>query len=586
MGASMMLFDFVANSNSIMLAPTNSRGAFLARLIFVALVYYVSARVGLQLAFPGTNASAVWPPSGIALAALVVSGGRLWPAIAVGAFAANLSSFSGSGSSLPLAIGLAALVSLGNTAEAIFGAHATRRFCRSDPFFDAPVVCRFAATAALCSALAATTGTLSLLPQGHVSPQNAASVWWTWWLGDVAGILLVAPLILAWSRGKWPQMSLRRLLEAGLLLALCGASGAWIFGVWPFRGGTIYPLAYLPIPFLLWAAFRFGQRGATTALLLVSGLAVWGTTHGNGPFFRPTLSESLLLLQTFMGVLAMTVLLFSASLDERERGESALREANERLETRVQQRTSELESANELLQHNYARLQELESLRDSLNHMIFHDLRTPLSALNYLLQLLEEDELSPHQRKTVEMSLQSGRTLSGIISDLLDVHLVESGQLNLKRQTLVVAPLIEEAVRQTQLMSDYKGVALQSEIAPDLPMLFGDAQKLTRVLVNLLDNALRFTPEGGTISVSAHLGGEAFVFAVCDTGTGIAPNDFERIFQFGHTATGKAGHRVSSGLGLAFCKMIVEAHGGTIGVQSEVGSGSRFWFSLPLSQPA
>lgn len=555
--------------------------ATLPRLILLALVYYISARLGLRLAFPGTNASAVWPPSGIALAALVMSKRTHWPAIAVGAFAANLSSFWGSGSSLFLAIVLAALVSMGNTAEAIFGASAVARWCRDDPFFDAPIVCRFAATAALCSALAATVGTLSLLPQGQVSPQNAASVWWTWWLGDVAGILLVAPLILAWSRGKWPPVSSRRLLEAGVLLALCGASGAWIFGVWPFGGGTIYPLAYLPIPFLLWAAFRFGRRGGATALLLVSGLAVWGTTHGNGPFFRPTLSESLLLLQTFMGVLAMTVLLFSASLRERERGATALRESNERLEARVKQRTSELESAHEQVQHNYARLQELESLRDSLNHMIFHDLRTPLSALNYLLPLLEEDEnLSPSQRGAVKLSRQSGQVIAGIISDLLDVHLVENGNLKLKPTKIAVAPLIEDALRQTRLMTDYKGVVLESNIAPGLPMIFADPQKLTRVLVNLLDNALRFTPEGGTISVGASKRGDEVLFFVSDTGIGIAPHDFERIFQFGHTGTGETEHRVSSGLGLAFCKMIVEAHGGTIRVQSKVGRGSRFSFSL------
>lgn len=573
---------------------------FLVRLVVVALVYYGGARLGLLLAFPGTNASAVWPPSGIALAAIAVWGRGMWPAVALGALVANGFSFLDSGASLVGALLLAGATSLGNTGEAMLGARAVQRWCHGDPFWDVPGACRFAASAAFCSAFAASLGTLSLMASGSLPAQNAPFVWWTWWMGDTAGIVITAPLLLAWSQSDPLRFPSRQWPEAGILALLSLASSAWIFGVGPFDGGTISPLSYLTIPFLLWAAFRFGRRGATVALVSVSGLAVWGTTHGHGPFHRPSLSESLLLLQTFMGVLAMTVLVVSASLAERGRGEAALRQAHDELEARVQQRTAQLGAAHEQVQANYARLQELQGLRDSLTHMIFHDLRTPLNALNYLLQLLESEELSPAQSKTVELSLQSGQTLSHIIGDLLDVHLMESGHLRLKREPLAVAPLLNMAVRQAQLLADYKGVALKCEIAPDLPPVFADAQKLGRVWGNLLDNALRFTPEGGVITVSATLSkasnGAELLFAVRDTGIGIAPADFELIFQkFGHVvpsgeshgaAPGEPSPRASTGLGLTFCRIIVEAHGGTLSVESEVGRGSCFFFSLPIGPSA
>ena len=207
----------------------------------------------------------------------------------------------------------------------------------------------------------------------------------------------------------------------------------------------------------MWSAFRFGPRGATAALVLVSGLAVWGTTHGSGPFQAKSLSESLLLLQIFMGVLAMTVLMLCAALAERERGATALRQANDQLETRVRERTAQLELAHRQTRDSYLRLQELEALRDQLRHMIFHDLRTPLDALNYLLQLLEADTLSESQRATVALGRQSGQTLSGIIGDLLDVHIMEGGTLRLNWQELQPAQVVETALSQVHLADHLQG---------------------------------------------------------------------------------------------------------------------------------
>lgn len=145
--------------------------------------------------------------------------------------------------------------------------------------------------------------------------------------------------------------------------------------------------------------------------------------------------------------------------------------------------------------------------------------------------------------------------------------------------------LVEAALSQIRPMATYKGVAVSGEVSSDLPLARADSQKMTRVLVNLLDNALRFTPEGGTITLSARRHDNFMLLEVRDSGEGIAPERLERMFhKFGHVTSDDPTYRVSSGLGLTFCKLIVQEHGGTIEVQSVIGQGSLFSVSLPLHQ--
>jgi signal transduction histidine kinase len=172
-----------------------------------------------------------------------------------------------------------------------------------------------------------------------------------------------------------------------------------------------------------------------------------------------------------------------------------------------------------------------------------------------------------------------------MINDVLDVSKMEEGSLALHLEELTAPALIEAAVQQVTLLAQQKRLALVPVVGEGLPTFPGDRAKLERTLVNLLGNAVMFTPAEGTITVSAHsgAGGKSVHFAVRDTGPGIPREAFARIFEkFGQVDTRKSGQRLSTGLGLTFCKMVVEAHGGQIGVESELGQGSTFWFTLPL----
>lgn len=237
------------------------------------------------------------------------------------------------------------------------------------------------------------------------------------------------------------------------------------------------------------------------------------------------------------------------------------------------------------LADNYQRLCELEALRDDLTHMIVHDLRTPLSSVIAGMQTVEmSGELNERQQQCLRLALAGGQTLLGMINDLLDISKMEEGSLRLEYQDVAATELVERALGEIEALAQGKSLALVRDFPPRSPVVCGDDEKLRRTLVNLLGNAVRFTPRGGTItaSVRADAGGQATVFMVRDTGEGIPREAFERIFEkFGQVETRRARQGLSTGLGLTFCKMVVEAHGGRIWVESEVGRGSTFSFAMP-----
>ncbi len=289
--------------------------------VFAALatVYTVAGRLGLKLAFVNASATAVWPPTGIALAAFLIFGYRVWPAIFTGAFLVNLATAG----SVATSLGIAA----GNTLEGLVGAYLVMRFANGRSVFDrAQDIFKFAVLAAMVSTtLSATCGVTSLSLAGFAEWSNYKSIWLTWWLGDAAGDLVVAPLVILWSLSPRVRWSRGRVLEAGLLILCLFLVGQAVFGVvLPFNIKN-YPLEFLCTPILIWVAFRFGQREAATAIFVLSGIAIWGTLQGFGPFVRGSQNESLLLLQAFLGVSAVMTLALAAVVSERKQAEEQLR---------------------------------------------------------------------------------------------------------------------------------------------------------------------------------------------------------------------------------------------------------------------
>lgn len=313
----------MGNTENSSTAPSRER--WIIEIAVVASLYYAAARLGLLLAFENTNASPVWPPSGIALAALLLRGRPVWPGIWIGAFLANAVVLFQSQAADPAIIFVVSLlIGAGNTLEALAGGYLLQRLNGGQGILErVQNVFKFAAAALFMCLVSPCIGPTALCAAGIIPWSLHAKAWFTWWLGDVGGVLVVTPLILAWSRPPRPERAGRSILEAAATLALVCALGWISFGSWPFPERTHYPLVFLTIPLLLWPAFRFGRPEAQTALFLVSGIAVWRTISGEGPFVQKSLHESLLLVAWFIAVVTTTVLAITAILNERRLAEEA-----------------------------------------------------------------------------------------------------------------------------------------------------------------------------------------------------------------------------------------------------------------------
>jgi PAS domain S-box-containing protein len=299
-------------------------------LVVLAIVYIAAGKLGLLFASVHASATAVWPPTGIALAALLLLGRRAWPAVAVGAFVVNDTTAGSVATSLGIA--------LGNTLEGLLGAWLVERMAGGLRAFDRPRdVFALAAAVVPGAFVSASIGVASLAIAGYAPIADLDTIWLTWALGDVAGALLVAPPILLWAttdgeHGRGEGETRRaHLIELAALLTVVVALAAVIWsGLAP---GELrrYPLAFVAIPPLLWAAYRFGRREAATVLLLLAAIAVYGTLRGFGPFSPLPPRHALLVLQGFMATMALMTLVVASLAWSREREISLLQTIIDRI---------------------------------------------------------------------------------------------------------------------------------------------------------------------------------------------------------------------------------------------------------------
>jgi len=286
----------------------------------LTLVYFIAGKFGLMLASLHASASPVWPAAGIALAALLVLGYRVWPAIIVGAFLVNVTTTGNVATSLAIASG--------NTLEAVCGAWLVNRFAGGTTAFDRPQgVVKFALAAVVSTIISPVFGVTSLALGGFADWANFGAIWLTWWLGDTTGDLLIAPLIILWSiPSKW-RWNRREAVEVGILLLLLFVLSEAVFCGWLTISARNYPIAFISLPIVIWMAFRFTPRETATGVFILSAIAIWGTMHGFGPFAGETENQSLLGLQSWTAVLSITAMALSAGMAERGRAEEALRES-------------------------------------------------------------------------------------------------------------------------------------------------------------------------------------------------------------------------------------------------------------------
>jgi signal transduction histidine kinase/CheY-like chemotaxis protein len=531
------------------------------RLLFWAVampllagIYVGAAKLGLSLApNDAKQVTAVWPPAGIALAAVLLLGYRVWPAIALGAFVANVTT---SNELVSTAFGIA----VGNTLEAIAGAWLLRTFARFDVSLsrmrDAAALILLGA--GVSTAVAATIGVASLCLSGTQPWSAFASLWGLWWLGDAMGILIVAPLVLTWvSEFRWP----RRLVEPTILLALL-LLVAWLgFGPPSISAGGTRGWAYCMFPLVMWSALRFGQRGTTAVTIIAAGLAIWSTAHGMGPFGGGGVPQRLLTLQMFLGVVAASALLLSAALAERER-------LQRELQLRVEQ------------------LHDADRRKDEFLAMLAHELRNPLAPIQNALEILalpEVGEATVAQAK--EVLHRQVQHLTRLVDDLLDVARISRGKIELRQERVALQAVVSRAVEAARPLIDARQHALTINL-PTEPMLIDvDPTRIAQVISNLLNNAAKYSDPRGRIQLSASRESNQLKIKVSDQGIGINPELLPSIFDlFVQASRGHDRTHGGMGIGLTLVRRLVELHGGRVEAASAgPGRGSDFTIRLPLA---
>ena len=665
--------------------------------LLIAVVYFAAAELGLSLASVHENVTPVWPPTGIAIASLLIFGLRVWPGVFLGALAANLLT------SIPLASTFG--IAIGNTLEAIVAWSLLKRSKGWRKSFDSvgDVLTFVVYAAVLAPLVSATIGGLSVCFGDPSQWTRFWSLWLTWWMGDGFGALIVSPLLLSWSMSR--SVDREDTAEIAGLFVLLLIVVLIIFAGW-FPGPVkTYPLAYLCLPCLLWAALRFDQRIVTAAILLMAGVAVWGAKHGYGPFVQPSRNVTLLLLTSFVGLSSLMTLLVAAVTTERQKAEaekwklgSELEHHRRRVEDIVEhvpgvvweawgkpdaanQRIdfvsnhvetmlgyskeewlstpnfwltivhpddkdraaaeaaaifssgkggtsrfrwmhkdgheiwvegqsivvcdetgpvgmrgvtmditaaveAEIERAELLERESQARQQaeEASRLKEEFLATVSHELRTPLNAVVGWSRLLNSGQLDPDgARHAVEVIERNAASQRQIIEDLLDVSRIVAGKLRISTQPVDLLLIIHAAIDAVQPAAEAKEIKIATHVADPDAIVRADNERLQQVFWNLLANAVKFTPAGGTIDVYLERNGSLAEIRIEDSGPGIPqeflPRIFERFSQADGSSTRKHG---GLGLGLAIVRHLVELHGGTVSAANRESGGAVLTVKLPV----
>ncbi len=481
--------------------------------LVLAGLYYGSAQLGYALNFSGPVAAIVWLPVGVGIAFLYLAGLRFWPGVVLGDMLANVYT------TVPL--GSAIGQTCGNLLEVVLAVYLMRRLIgESSPLGSVVNLARMLVAIAAGTAVSATVGLISLRLGNVVSTADLPRLWRTWWLGDTSGALIVVPLAIAWwpppSRDWWRGRGTEAVL---LLVAIIGLSELSL--------RTNRPLAYVVFPALIWAALRFGQRGATLAVAVAAGHAVWGTTHYIGPFVFGSITNSILSTQLYLAIAALTCLSLAAAVSEREELAGRLRASRTRL------------------------VEAADDERRRLEHNLHDGAQQRLTALAVRLGVSAETaRLHPDAAPGALDSAQQELLLA--IDELRDLaHGIHPSVLTRFGLARAVAELAERS-------------AVRTEIAGVPSVRLDDSAEATAyyVLAEAMTNAQKHA-HASTIRVRGHLVTGALRVEVADDGVGGAD---ER-----------------HGLGIQGLRDRVEAIGGVLTVDRPPGGGTRVAATIPAT---
>ena len=544
--------------------------------IAIPIVHFWLAKLAASMSYEN-GVTPIWPSSGVYVASILLLGYRVLPGIFVSELIMNILLFYKN----PW---LGILGSIVGLTEALINAFLIKHFIKHHHLLNrSGDILKFLVLILVAPLVGATLG-VSLQCLDGITPWAAyGDAWRIWYPGSIASVLIIVPAIVTWfekpelkTQLNWQQIGELILLLLSLI-AIAHIS---------FSGG--YPVEYMLIPPLIWSAFRFGQRETTLLMTIVTAIAIYGTSHGYGSFVRQSINESLLLLQSFICVVALTTFAICAVVHENRRAERHLRKAKDELEQRVVERTAELQEAK--LAADSASQAKSEFLANKS-----HELRSPLNGFLGYAQILQRSPIvTGKERKGIDIIYQCGSHLLTLINDILDLSKIEARKMEIQSQDFNFPRFLQEVVEICQIRAQQKGITFTYQPSPKLPhIVHADDKRLRQVLINLLGNAIKFTDRGGVnFQVEVINAGNWQLnsritrvrFQVKDTGVGITPEQLTKIFLPFEQVGNREKQAEGTGLGLAISQKIITIMGSSIEVKSQYGKGSMFWFELDLPE--
>ena len=525
-------------------------GGYLARLAFVAVAYWAVARLSLNLALVHGQVTPIWPPTGIALVTFLLLGRRMWPAIAVGAFAVNLPLG-------PSPLG-AALIACGNTLAPVVSTELLQRagFHRQlDRMRDAVAIVVLGALVGMT--VSATVGSTVLTLSGVVPTNDFASTWAVWWAGDAMGVLLVAPMLLSLvPRPGLRHLGWRRSAELTALLAGIGVVTYFLFE-------NEFRLEYLVLPLIAIAAWRFRLAGAAPAALIASVIGVWAAVNSVGPFASESLLEKMVTLQAFNVSLSLTSFLLAAFADARQEKEEM------------------------------ARLYDSASLAitaktDAIN-VAAHELGPPVEVLTSYLAILSDGKLGPPPpkwRAILNVMADKAWHVNRIMNELVEAARIESKPQRTNRVCLDLRDAVQKAIERAGPRVEVSGAKIAVTLGTDPLPVDVDGSQIGRILDNLINNSLTYTARPPRIKLDAVAERDRAVVHVIDNGVGMSQSERARAFRPFHRTKDPAFSGVpGAGLGLYASRKLAEVNAGRLTLErTEPGVGTCFALDLPLSK--
>jgi signal transduction histidine kinase len=521
-----------------------------AALCYVALGAVVSWFLAAYGAFPAP----IWLPVAVAVVAAIAGEHRMLPGIFLGSFVTNTVLFAP-----PLHV--ATIISLTNALGPVAAAMLLRRLRPATGVFTSfsGVVRFLLCTTLLSPAISAAGGTVAVSIGHPLAWGQIYSLWFGWWLCDSGGTLYLAPALLLWlglETGGAASLGRRELDRESLVVwGTTAALSAVLFLTPPLSGDPLHQvLPFLLVVPLSWVALRISLRSAYTLISLVAVIALAGTVAGVGAFHGPEVANPLRMVGILVVLLAMDVLTTVALVSELHEAQS-----ENRIKSMFLATTS-------------------------------HELRNPLNAIIGFSSMIDSQAIGPigdaKYADYARLIHTAGEHLLGVINGLLDLAKIETGQLALAEEPVLLGAAIEEVLSLARLQAAAKSIALGGEIAPEITALHADPKALRQILFNLVGNAVKFTPDGGRVDVDARCGpGGELILVVRDTGVGIPADKIERVFApFERLHTAASPQVEGTGLGLSITRGLVALHGGTIRLESEIGRGTTATVTLPASR--